>query len=69
METTDSHGKQIVGANGIPRGCMSFPQGPPLHLLRQAWNQIFSSWVSLSQYVYRQSRWILKRRRDADFEV
>jgi hypothetical protein len=25
METTDSHDKQIVGANGIPRGCMSFP--------------------------------------------
>jgi hypothetical protein len=41
METTDSHDKQIVGANGIPRGCMSFPQGPLLHLLRQAWNQIY----------------------------
>jgi hypothetical protein len=40
METTVSHDKQIVGANGIPRGCMSFPQGPPLHLLRQAWNHI-----------------------------
>jgi hypothetical protein len=40
METTDSPDKQIVGVNGIPRGCMSFPQGSPLHLLRQAWNQI-----------------------------
>jgi hypothetical protein len=27
METTDSPDKQIVGANGIPRACMSFPQG------------------------------------------
>jgi hypothetical protein len=26
METTDSPDKQIVGANGIPRGCMSFPR-------------------------------------------
>ncbi len=33
METTDSTDKQIVQAIGIPRGCMSFPQGPPLHLL------------------------------------
>jgi hypothetical protein len=24
----------IVGANEIPRRCMSFPQAPPLHLLR-----------------------------------
>jgi hypothetical protein len=24
METTDSPDKQIVGANGIPRGCMNF---------------------------------------------
>jgi hypothetical protein len=47
METTDSPDKQIVGANGIPRGCMSFPQGPPLHILRQAWNQIDCSWMSL----------------------
>jgi hypothetical protein len=47
METTDSHDKQIVGANGIPRGCMSFPQGPPLHLLRQVWNQIDCPWTSL----------------------
>jgi hypothetical protein len=39
METTDSPDKQIVRANGIPRGCMSFPHGPPLHLLRQAWNK------------------------------
>ncbi len=37
MEITDSPDIQIVGANRIPRGCMSFPQGPPLHLLRQAW--------------------------------
>jgi hypothetical protein len=43
MESTDSPDKQIVGANSIPRGCMSFPQGPPLHLLRQAWNQICCS--------------------------
>jgi hypothetical protein len=47
METTDSSDKRIVGANGIPRGCMSFPQGPPLRLLRQAWNQIDCSWTSL----------------------
>ena len=47
METTDSHDKQIVGANGIPRECMSFPQEPPLHLLRQAWNQIDCPWTSL----------------------
>ncbi len=69
MESTDSSDKQIVGANGIPRGCMSSPQGPPLHLLRQAWNQINCSWASLSQYVSRQSRWILKQRCNADFEV
>jgi hypothetical protein len=48
METTDYPDKQIVGANGIPRGCMSFLQGSPLHLLRQAWNQIDCSWTSLS---------------------
>jgi hypothetical protein len=69
MESTDSPVKQIVGANNIPKGCMSFPQGPPLHLLRQAWNQIYCSWASLSQYVSRQSRWILKQRCNADFEV
>jgi hypothetical protein len=48
MEATDSPDKQIVGAYGIPRGCMSFPQGPLLHLLRQAWNQIDCSWMSLN---------------------
>jgi hypothetical protein len=69
MESTDSPDKQIVGANGIPRGCMSSPQRPPLHLLRQAWNQIYYSWASLSQYVSRQSRWILKQHCNADFEV
>jgi hypothetical protein len=69
METTDSLDKQIVGANGIPRGCMSFPQGPPLHLLRQAWNQIDYSWTSISQDISRQSRWILKQCCNADFEV
>ncbi len=69
MESTDSPDKQIVGAYGIPRGCMSSSQRPPLHLLRQAWNQIYCSWASLSQYVSRQSRWILKRRRNADFKV
>ncbi len=47
METTDSPDKQIVGANGIPRECMSFPLEPPLHLLRQAWNQIDCPWTSL----------------------
>ncbi len=47
MEATDSPDKQFVGANVIPRGCMSFPQGPPLHLLRQAWNQIDCPWTSL----------------------
>jgi hypothetical protein len=36
IETTDSLDKHIVGANGFPRGCMSLPQGPPLHLLRQS---------------------------------
>jgi hypothetical protein len=36
METTDSPDKQIVGANGIPRGSMSLPQAPLLHLLRQS---------------------------------
>jgi hypothetical protein len=69
METTDSPVKQIVRANGIPRGCMSFPQEPPLHLLKQAWNQLHCSWASLSQFVLRQSRWILKQRCNADFEV
>ncbi len=48
---------------------MSFPQGPPLHLLRQAWTKVDCSWTSLSQDVSRQSRWILKQRRNADFEV
>jgi hypothetical protein len=48
METTDSSDKQIFGANGIPWGCMSFPRGPLLHLLRQAWNQIDCSWTSLN---------------------
>ncbi len=51
MEATDSPDKHIVGANGVPRGCMSFPQGPPLHLLRQAWNQIYCSWASLPETV------------------
>ena len=69
MEATDSPDKQIVGANGIPRGCMSFPQGPPLHLLRQAWTKVDCSWTSLSQGVSRQSRWILKQCCNADFEV
>jgi hypothetical protein len=69
MVTTDSPVKKIVGTNGIPRGCMSFPPGPPLHLLRQAWNQIDCSWVSLSQEVFRLSKWILKQRCNADFEV
>jgi hypothetical protein len=69
METTDFPDKQIVGANGIPRGCMSFPQGPPLHLLKQAWNKIYCSCTSFSQDVSRQSRWILKQCCDADFEV
>ncbi len=45
MEATDSPDKQIDGANGIPRGCMSYPQEPPLHLLRQAWNQIDCPWI------------------------
>jgi hypothetical protein len=26
METTDSPDKQIVGSNGIPRGCMVCPR-------------------------------------------
>jgi hypothetical protein len=64
METTDSPDKKIVGANGIPRGCMSLPQGPPLHLLRQYWEP-----NRLLLGASRQSRWILKQRCDADFEV
>jgi hypothetical protein len=28
---------------------MSFPQKTPLHLLRQAWNQLYCSWASLSR--------------------
>jgi hypothetical protein len=47
METTDSPDKQIVGANGIPRGCISFPQAPPLHLLGSLEDQIDCSWTSL----------------------
>ncbi len=47
METTDSPDKQIVGANGIPRGCMSSPQGPPLHLLGSLEDQIDCSWMSV----------------------
>jgi hypothetical protein len=69
MESTDSFDKQIVGANGIPGGYMSLPQEPPLHLLRQAWNQLYWSWASLSQYVSRQSRWIIKQHCNANFEV
>ncbi len=64
METTYSPDKQIVGANGIPRGCMSFPQSPPLHLLRQSWGP-----NRLLLDISRQPRWILKEHRDADFEV
>jgi hypothetical protein len=64
IETTDSPDKQIVGANRIPRGCMSFPQGPPLHLLRQSWGP-----NRLLLDIFRQSRWILKQRCNADFEV
>jgi hypothetical protein len=48
---------------------MSFPQGPPLHFLRQAWTKVDYSWTSLSQEVSRQSRWILKQHCNADFEV
>jgi hypothetical protein len=66
--STDSPDKQILGANGIPRGCMSFPQEPPLHLLRQAWNQLHCFGASLSQYVSRQSRWILKQHCNADIK-
>ncbi len=69
MEATDSLDKQIVGANGISKGCVSFPQGPPLHLMRQAWTKVDCSWTSLSQVVSRQSQQILKQRRNADFEV
>ncbi len=47
METTDSPDKQIIEANGIPRGCMSFPQGPPLHLLGSLEDQIDCSWTAL----------------------
>jgi hypothetical protein len=47
METTDSPDKTDVRANGIPRGCMSFPRGPHLHFLRQDWSQIDCSWMSL----------------------
>jgi hypothetical protein len=61
---TDSPDKQIVGANGIPRGCISFPQSPPLHFLRQSWEP-----NRLLLNVLRQTRWILKPCRNADFEV
>ncbi len=63
METTDSPDKQIVGANGIPRGCMSLPQGSSLHLLRQSWgpNRFLLD-------VTRQSRWTLKQLCNADLE-
>ncbi len=64
MEATESPDKQIVGAKGLPRGCMSFPECPPLHLLRQSWGP-----NRLLLDVSRQSRWILKQRRNADFEV
>ncbi len=64
METTDSPDKQIVGANGTPRGCMRLPQGTPLHLLSQSWGP-----NRLLLDVSSQSRWILKQSRDADFEV
>ncbi len=64
METTDSPDKQFVGANGIARGCMSLPQGPPIHLLRQSWGP-----NRLLLDVSRQSRWILKQRCNADFKV
>ncbi len=64
MEATDSPDKQIVGANGIPRGCLSLPQGSPLHLLRQLRGPI-----RLLLDVSSQSRWILKQRCNADFEV
>ncbi len=64
MEATDSPDKQFGRANGIPRRCMRFPQGPPLHLLRQSWGP-----NRLLLDVSRQSGWILKQRCDADFEV
>jgi hypothetical protein len=64
METTDSPGKQIIRANGIPRGCMSLPQGSPPHLLRQSWGP-----NRLLLDISRQSRWILKQRCNADIEV
>jgi hypothetical protein len=47
IETPDSPDKQIDGANGILRGCMRFYLEPPLHLLRQAWNQTDCPWMSL----------------------
>ncbi len=54
METTGSPDNHIVGADGIPRRCMSSPWWPPLHLLGQSWgpNRLLLTAV-------RQSRWIL----------
>ena len=64
IETSGSPDNHIVGANGIPRRCMSSPWLPPLHLLRQSWgpNRLLSTAV-------RQSRWILKQLCNADLQV
>ena len=63
METTDSPDKQLVRATGIPRRCMSLPQGSHLHLLRQS---LFPNRLLLD--IARQSRWILKQLCKADLE-
>ncbi len=64
MEMTGIPDNHIVGANGIPRNCMSSPWWPPLHLLRKSWGP-----NRLLLMAARQSRWILKQLRDPDLKV
>ncbi len=64
IEMTGSPDNHIVGANGIPRRCMSSPWWPPLHLLRQSWGP-----YRLLLMAVRQSRWILKQLGNADLKV
>ncbi len=46
-----------------------FSPGTSSTSLEAGLEQIDCSWTSLSQDVFRQSRWILKQHRNADFEV
>ncbi len=47
MESTDSPGKQIVGANGIPRGCMSLPRD----LLYISWGWLGTNYIVLRRHL------------------